>query len=131
MNQTTDTTHENCVLVVDDEEDVRESLRDVIEMLGCSAVVVTSGEEALEVLAKDRPCLVLMDLLMPGMSGAELLAAMRAEPTLADLPVLMSTSAPDRAPRDVPLLPKPIDIDALGRFLKRTCCGHHQTAARA
>ena len=114
-----------CVLIVDDEEDMRESLRDVIELGGCSAFTARSGEEALALLANRRPCLVVLDLLMPGMTGAETLEAMRREPSLATMPVIISTSAPERAPRGVPVLPKPIDIDALWGWMKRVCeCGN-------
>ena len=97
-----------CVLIVDDEEDVRESLRDVVEMVGCFALMAASAEEALALLAKRRPCLVVLDLLLPGMKGGEMLEVMRREPALSRLPVLISTSAPERAPRDVPVLSKPI-----------------------
>jgi CheY-like chemotaxis protein len=111
----------NCVLIVDDEEGVRESLRDVVEMLGCSAVLAGSAEDALELLAARPFCLVVLDLLMPGMTGAELLVRMRGESRFAQVPVLISTSAPERAPRGVPLLPKPVDFDALSAWMERLC----------
>lgn len=111
----------SCVLIVDDEDDVRESLRDVVEMMGCSAILAANGDDALAILATRRPCLIIVDLLMPGMTGAELIVRMRREPTLSSLPVVMSTSAPERAPRDVPLLPKPIDVDALCDWIRRAC----------
>ena len=115
---------EACVLIVDDEEDVRESVRDVVEMVGCHALLAKSAEEGLSLLARHKPCLVVLDLLMPEMSGAEMLAAMRKSPALRELSVLISTSAPERAPRGVPLLPKPIDIDALCGWMERLChCG--------
>lgn len=111
----------HCVLIVDDQEDVRESLRDVVEMVGCSALMAENGKQALCLLANHRPCLVVMDLLMPVMSGAELLEIMRHDPSLATLPVIMSTSAPDQAPKDVALLPKPIDIHILCAWMRRMC----------
>ncbi len=61
--------HQSFVLIVDDEEGVRESLRDVAEMVGCSASLAASAEEALAVMADRRPCLVVLDLLLPGMTG--------------------------------------------------------------
>ena len=112
---------ESCVLIVDDEEDARESLRDAVEMIGCTAIMADTGENALAFLARRRPCLVILDLLMPGMTGAELLDAIRAQPALANVPVVMSTSAPERAPRGVPMLPKPIDVDALWAWMHRVC----------
>ena len=111
----------SCVLVVDDEPDVRETLRDLVEMCGCSVMVAANGAEALALLADRRPCMIILDLLMPVMTGEEMLAAMRREPTLAELPVVISTSAPERAPSGVPVLRKPIDIDSFMLWLRRNC----------
>jgi CheY-like chemotaxis protein len=113
--------HQTCVLIVDDEEDVRESLRDVVEMIGCSALTAASAEEALALLAVRQPCLMVVDLLMPGMTGAEMLETMSHKPELSSMPVIISTSAPERAPRGVPVLPKPIDVDALCGWMRRAC----------
>jgi CheY-like chemotaxis protein len=110
-----------CVLVVDDEEDIRDTLRDVVEMAGCSAMLAANGAEALKLMAQHRPCLIILDLTMPVMTGIEMLEAMRQEPAFAGLPVVISTSAPSRAPRGVPVLPKPIDIKALWAWMQRTC----------
>jgi two-component system response regulator CpxR len=113
-----------CVLVVDDEEDIRETLREVVEMGGCEALVAANGADALEVLATHRPCLVILDLLMPVMSGEEMLAAMRERPELAGLSVVISTSAPERAPAGVQVLRKPLNLQALWDLMRRTCaCG--------
>jgi CheY-like chemotaxis protein len=117
------TAHEgsDCILVVDDEEDIRDTLCEVIEMGGCSAITASNGAEALRVLAKRRPCLIILDLLMPVMTGHEFLAALRSEPDLADVPVLISTSAPDRAPPGVPVLAKPVDLYKLWDWMRSTC----------
>jgi CheY-like chemotaxis protein len=110
-----------CVLIVDDEEDVRESVRDVVEMVGCSALMAASGREALALLVHRRPCLVVLDILMPGMTGIQLLDEIRLKPELEGLSVVMSTSAPERAPADVMVLPKPLDIDAFSALMHRSC----------
>jgi CheY-like chemotaxis protein len=111
----------DCVLVVDDEEDIRETLREVVEMGGCEAMVAANGAEALQLLAQHRPCLVILDLLMPVMSGAQMLEAMRKQPEFAELPVVISTSAPERAPAGVPVLRKPLDLQALWDLMSRNC----------
>lgn len=111
----------DCVLIVDDEEDVRESVRDVVELAGCSALMAGSAKEALALLVHRRPCLVVLDILMPVLSGTQMLEQMRRRPELAGLAVVMSTSAPERAPSGVSVLPKPIDIDALSDLMRRTC----------
>jgi CheY-like chemotaxis protein len=118
------TPQEGSVLIVDDEEDVRESVRDVVEMVGCTAVMARNGAEALAFLATNQPCLVVLDLLMPGMTGNQMLEAMRQQPGHASTPVLISTSAPERAPHGVPVLAKPIDIDALCGWMRSVCHCH-------
>ncbi len=110
-----------CVLVIDDEQDIRETLREVIEMEGCSAVLAASAQEGMKILETQRPCLIILDLMMPGMTGAEMLTVLRDDAQLATLPVLMSTSAPSHAPAGVALLPKPIDLDALFGWIRKNC----------
>ena len=119
-----------CVLVVDDEEDIREALREAIELIGCRAITAANGAVALEKLRTCRPCLVILDLRMPVMTGHEMLEAMQKEPDLAALRVIISTSAPGGAPAGVPVLPKPIDIDKLFDWVRRTCtCEHASTSS--
>ena len=117
-----------CVLVVDDEDDIRAALCEAIEMVGCRAITATDGAAALELLRTHRPCLIILDLLMPVMTGQEMIEAMRKEPELAALTVVVSTSAPGRAPAGVPVLPKPIDIEKFFGWLSRSCrCEHAPT----
>jgi len=114
----------SCVLVVDDDADIRETLREAVEMVGCTALLAKDGQDALQVLGQHRPCLIILDLIMPVMTGEELLAALRREPELAQLPVVVSTSAPKRAPAGVPVLPKPIDLRAFWAWIRQNCdCG--------
>ena len=110
-----------CVLVVDDEESIRDTLREVVEMIGCSAVVASNGAQALEAMAREKPCLVIVDLLMPVMSGVELIEAMRRDPELSALPIVVSTSVPGRAPSGVPVLAKPVAIEAVWECIRRSC----------
>jgi CheY-like chemotaxis protein len=113
-----------CVLIVDDEAGAREALREVVEMAGCSAIMARDGAEALKLLvesAEHRPCMVIMDLIMPVMTGLELLRAIRTDPALEGLSVVVSTSSPGRAPPGVPVFAKPIDIPALWSCMRRLC----------
>ena len=104
------------VLVVDDDPDIRETLREVIEAEGFAVVCAANGRAALDALAMGLcPSLVVLDLMMPSMSGWELLAAIRADRSLADLPVAVISAAGGRA---TPVgatcfLRKPIDLDTL------------------
>lgn len=112
---------EHCVLVVDDDEDVRESLRDVIELAGCTACLAESAPAALRLLETKSPCLIILDLLMPGMTGADMLEAMREDARLSAIDVIVSTSAPHRAPKGVSVLPKPIDVGVLIARIRGRC----------
>jgi CheY-like chemotaxis protein len=102
------------VLVVDDEPDIRESLRDALGDEGYSVFLASNGREALKILPDlERPCAVILDMIMPVMSGTELYSVLRTTPELADIPVLISTSDPSRAPGRVPVMRKPVDLDRL------------------
>lgn len=104
------------VLIVDDEADIRESLQDALNDEGYAVVVATNGREALRLLPTvPRPCVVVLDIIMPVMSGTEAYQAILASPQLADIPVLISTSDPSRAPDRVPVMKKPVNLE---RFLK-------------
>ncbi len=102
------------VLIADDEADIRESLRDALAEEGYSILVASNGREALRLLRTlERPCAVILDIIMPVMSGTEVYLAMQVDPGLADIPVLISTSDPSRAPNQVPVLKKPVVLDRL------------------
>jgi CheY-like chemotaxis protein len=109
------------VLIVDDDELIRDTLRELVEMSGCVALLAANGREALKIMADHRPCLVILDLLMPVMTGNELIEEMRREPSLSAIPVVVSTSAPHRAPAGVPIVKKPVDIDVMVDWMRRSC----------
>ena len=102
------------VLVVDDEPDIRETLGDVLVDEGYTVELASNGQEALRRLPElSRPCAVILDIIMPVMSGTECYANIQADPRFADTPVLISTSDASRAPSGVLLMKKPIDLDRL------------------
>jgi CheY-like chemotaxis protein len=107
------------VLVVDDEPDIRESLRDALEDEGYDVVTAANGREALTMLpGLPRPLALILDIIMPVMSGVELYAALQSDPQLATIPVVVSTSDPSRAPAGVLLMRKPIDLERLLKVIK-------------
>src|SRR5215212_7562286 len=82
------------VLIVEDEPDIAEGLRYNLEREGLRAVVAETGERGLA-LALDRanpPCLVLLDLMLPGMSGTELCRRLRREPATRKTPIIILTA---------------------------------------
>jgi CheY-like chemotaxis protein len=111
------------VLVVDDEPDIRASIADALTDEGYVVFSAANGRQALEVMPSlPRPYVVLLDIIMPVMSGVELYAQMQADPALAKIPVVVSTSDPSRAPRGVPLMKKPIDLGRLLRTIAAQFC---------
>ncbi|MGA9113876.1 MAG: response regulator, partial [Candidatus Dormiibacterota bacterium] len=80
------------ILVVDDALTVRELQRSIFENAGYRVAVATNGEEALTLISEERPDLVLTDVQMPRMDGFQLTEAIRAQPALASVPVIILTS---------------------------------------
>lgn len=109
------------VLVIDDDPDIRDALGGVLELEG---YVVTAFGDAREALAwldsGQRPALVLLDLMMPGMNGWEFLAALHERVEVGPLPVIVLTGA--REARDLHVaeqLKKPVDLDVLLAAVRR------------
>lgn len=112
------------VLVVDDDPDIRETLCFVLEDAGYSVYSAENGHDALEILdrAEPLPGLILLDLMMPVMSGAEMLVALKAVHALAQIPVtIVTASGAPMPPLASGLLKKPVDLDALLRLVERNC----------
>jgi CheY-like chemotaxis protein len=109
------------VLVVEDDADVRESLAEFFEQEGLSVETATNGQEALQRLAAAPPCVVILDLLMPVMGGAEVYERMQGDARLKAVPVIISTSDPSRAPAGSVIMKKPIDLDRLLEMVRGFC----------
>jgi CheY-like chemotaxis protein len=116
------------VLIVDDDADIRESLELLLGRHGYDVATAADGTEALEQLRAQRrkPCLILLDLMMPVMNGIELQAALESDPRLANIPVVVITGAgarvADRASaRRHHVLAKPFDVSALLATVGRFC----------
>jgi CheY-like chemotaxis protein len=102
------------ILIVDDEQDLLDSLAEFFEDEGFSVVTARNGAEALARLGNgELPSVVILDLLMPVMSGIEVYEVMQNDPRLARLPVVVSTSDPSRAPSGVLIMKKPVNLDRL------------------
>jgi len=86
------TADENHVLVVDDEEIVAGSIERTLRAHDFNVTVATSGVEGLNAARRHRPDLIVLDVLMPGMDGFEVCKQVRADPILADLPILFLTA---------------------------------------
>ena len=80
------------ILIVDDEREIRELLRYNLERRGYQVLTAQDGEEGLARIFATHPDLVLLDLLLPGLNGLEVLRELRQEPSTRDLPVLLLTA---------------------------------------
>ncbi len=80
------------ILAVDDEPDAIIGMRAVLEAEGYEVLKARDGEQALVVLRTQRPDLIVLDVLMPGMDGWETLSTIQADERLEDIPVLMLTA---------------------------------------
>jgi two-component system phosphate regulon response regulator PhoB len=87
------------ILVVEDEAAIQELLRYTLEQAGFEAVLAGSGEQALSKVRGELPDAVLIDLMLPGVSGMALAKQFRADPRTRDLPLLMVTARVDEADR--------------------------------
>lgn len=106
------------MLVADDSKIVRVKLSRLLATRSYRIALAESGEQALELIAAERPHVLITDVEMPGIDGFELTRQVRANPATATLPVLMITSSDDRqqAAADAgvtQLLGKPFSEDAL------------------
>lgn len=102
-------------MVVDDDEAVREAIADVLALDGYEVLTACDGDEALRVLAgAPRPCVALVDLVMPRVDGWELARTIAATPELRDIPVLCTTAGRDELPQGCyAVLRKPFDERSL------------------
>ena len=87
------------VLVVDDNQDTCELLARILRRAGHDAACETSPAQVMDHVRRDAPDLVILDIMMPGMTGLELLRAIRAEAGLAALPVVLFTALSDEKTR--------------------------------
>ena len=85
------------VVIVEDDEDIADSIRYNLEREGFRVRVATTGEDALNLILDRPPSLVLLDLNLPRMSGFEICTRLRAESATARLPILMLTARTDES----------------------------------
>ena len=112
------------VLVVEDEEGIRESLKLLLEVEGYKVLTAANGKFALEILNKmERPCLILLDLMMPVMNGWEFSKAIKANHILAPIPIVLVTAFADEVGvlKNLPIVKKPVDHDLLMVLVKKYC----------
>jgi len=114
------------ILVADDDSRNRKLLETLLRADGYLVASVGSGQATLDAVATDRPHLILLDLMMPGMDGFEVVRRLKGDEGTRDIPIVMVTALDDAGSRMrllaagvADLLPKPIDRWQLKERLER------------
>jgi len=107
------------VLVVEDDADAREAMKSVLELHGYPVVTTADGSEALYRLRNGlKPCLILLDLMMPGMDGFEFIDQKRQDPRISTIPVVIYSGHHDAKSNAERLgaqgyFQKPVEVESL------------------
>lgn len=119
-------TNRHMLLVIDDDPGIRESLAYLLEDEGYTVMTAINGRDALQRLraSSTAPCVILLDLMMPVMSGPEFYEELRNDPSLSEIPVVI-ISADGNGQRKAKamaseFIPKPVKIETV-----LTAVGHH------
>jgi two-component system KDP operon response regulator KdpE len=109
-----------CILVVDDHAKVLKFIEIDLKLRGFRVCCATSGEEALELIIREKPDMVLLDMIMPGMDGFEILKELRS---FTDLPVIAFSASPGNQDEALRLgandfMHKPFDPDEMVRRIR-------------
>jgi two-component system phosphate regulon response regulator PhoB len=110
------------ILIVDDEEPIREVLAMIFGDAGHRALTSIHGQQALELVDKDRPDLVFADIMMPVMGGAELCRRLKANADTTAIPVILTSSAGERAAEGTgaeAFIAKPFNLDDVEALVRR------------
>ena len=115
----------NSILVVEDDDSIREAMVEMLEMEGYRTYAAINGKNALSLLKDNipKPCLVLLDMMMPIMNGREFLDEMMKDAFLAPIPVLIVSAIadPSNSKGSVGFLKKPVDIDSVLSIVSKYC----------
>ena len=118
---------EKRILVVEDNMLVQEVYASALQQLDCEVVTADDGQEALELAAEETPDLIIMDVMLPGVSGLDLVRQMKADPALKDVPIIVVTTMATAGDESKVLesgtdayLPKPIQVDQFIEAVRST-----------
>jgi CheY-like chemotaxis protein len=113
------------ILLIEDDDDIRDALMSLLEDEGYDVRGAANGKEGLDVLGTmERPCIILLDLMMPVMSGPEFLSHLREEDVVAPIPVVVVSAWPKEAERlgNVQgFVKKPVDLPVLLQLIDQYC----------
>jgi two-component system response regulator CpxR len=117
------------VLVVDDDVEIRETLTSLLQHEGYSVLRAENGVQALDQLRRLHPDVVLLDLMMPVMSGWEVIEELQDTGEMGRVPIVVVSAM--GAPGACACLRKPVDLEELLEVVERCCASHAASAASA
>lgn len=115
------------VLIIEDEEDAAELFSEMMRVSGFRVITTSKSQPAITMMTEDKPDLVLLDIMMPEISGLEILRQMRRDPNLSEIPVIVLTAK--SMPADIKngmeagastYLTKPVGFQELKEAVERT-----------
>jgi DNA-binding response OmpR family regulator len=110
------------VLIVDDEQDIRDFLSDLLQDNGYTVRIAVDGIQAMEMIKQEKPDLILLDLLMPKETGTDLYRKIHRKKEFESVPVIVISGLPGRylaVSKSVPVFDKPIDEARLLEEVKK------------
>lgn len=123
---TTMTRNRHVILVVDDDHDLRESLREILEEEGFETIGASNGKEAIELLStggQPRPRVILLDIMMPVMTGLDVVDRLRCDRAMGKTPVVLMTAFRTlvKANERARVLFKPFSIEGVLSAIHKAC----------
>lgn len=112
------------ILVVEDDADIRFALEQILELEGYRVFSAANGHEGMQLLqTSERPCLILLDLMMPLMNGWQFMEVQRIDTRISTIPTIVVSAAGDCVQRTTAngYLKKPIDISSLLETVRLYC----------
>jgi CheY-like chemotaxis protein len=119
------------VLIVDDDESIRETMQLALELRGYEVVTAGNGKEGIEALEHSPfPCVILLDLMMPVMDGWGFVERLERDPALGSIPVVVVTAFAERADsiKAERVIAKPVTLEVLYKTVRSFCDGDSSTA---
>src|SRR5690348_1315793 len=114
----------NSILIVEDEETIRETFKLALEVNGYTVFTASNGKEGIEILAKiPPPCLILLDLMMPVLDGWGFVDALEEDEVLAAIPIVVISAFSEGAKpiKAQKIIKKPVDLEVLFMVVKEYC----------
>lgn len=113
------------ILIVEDDDAIRQMLKDVLEIAGYELFTAADGKEGIEALSmlSPSPCLILLDMMMPGTNGWDFLDYQRSVSRLAGIPVIVCSAYKESAKTVKPsaFIEKPIQLNTLLKAIRAFC----------